>query len=255
MYRGVYTAAMGMLADLTRIDTLSNNLANIETNGYKADTPVFRTYLERAIFRIKPEPENRRVEVKKIGDVEQALIVDEIHTNFAQGDLEETRVPTHLAISGDAYFAVRKGNQVFYTRNGEFISDKNGQLVNTQGYYLLDANGQPVQFPKEGSVDDSGNILDQNGNVVSKIALYALQNPKKVGETLFTGQAQIVNVPNNPNNEVRILAGFVEKSNVNAVREMVRMIEAQRHYEATSKTILVHDELLNKIVNSVGALR
>jgi len=256
LYRGVYTAAMGMLADLTKIDTLSNNLANIETNGYKADTPAFRTYFERAIYRIKPEPENRRVDVTKIGNVEQAIIVDEIHTNFSQGYLEQTKVPSHMAISGNAYFAVRKGDQVFYTRNGEFIVDRNGQLVNTQGYYLLDSNGQVIQFPENGSIDEAGNVFDQNGNVVSRIALYTLQNPKKVGETLFTGQAQVIDANvQNQNNEVRILTGFVEKSNVNAVREMVKMIEAQRHYDTTSKAIVIHDELLNKVINSVGALR
>jgi len=254
LYRGVYTAAMGMLADITKMDILSNNLANIETNGYKADTPTFRAYLTREIYRIKPEPENRRVEFSKIGDVEQAIIVDEIRTHYAQGIIEQTNVPTHLAISGEGFFAVRKGNEVFYTRNGEFVVNGNRQLVNTQGYYLLDRNGNVITLPENGYIDEAGNVYDANRNIVSRVAIYTLQNPRKMGETLFTGQAQIVNI-DDPNSNVRILQGYVEKSNVNAVREMVKLIEAQRHYDATSKAIVIHDELLNKVINSVGALR
>lgn len=254
MYRGVYTAAMGMLADITRMDVVANNLANVETNGYKADTPAFKSYFTREIYRIKPEPENRKVEFAKIGDVEQAIIVDEIRTHYSQGILEQTNVPTHLAISGDGFFAVRKGDQVFYTRNGEFIADKDRRLVNTQGYYLLDSNGQEVTLPENGYIDESGNVYDANRNLVSSIPIYVLREPRKIGEALFTGQAQIVDL-NNPNSGVRILQGYVEKSNVNVVREMVKMIEAQRHYDASSKAIVVHDELLNKVINNVGALR
>ncbi|WP_346774428.1 flagellar basal-body rod protein FlgF [Fervidobacterium sp. 2310opik-2] len=250
LYRGVYTAAMGMLVDITKIDTLSNNLANVETNGYKADTPTFKAYFNKEIDRIKPEPENRRVEVKKIGNLEQAVILDEVRTNFSQGILEQTNVPSHIAINGDGFFAVRKANEIFYTRNGEFIRDSNGRLVNTQGNYLLNQNGQEIVVPETFSIDEAGNILDENGNVIDRIAVYALSNPRKIGDTLFTGQPQ-----NLPEDSFRILPGYIEKSNVNVVREMVKMIEAHRHYEATSKAIVVHDELLNKVINNVGALR
>lgn len=248
MYRGVYTAAMGMLADLTKMDVLSNNLANVETNGYKADSPAFRTYMEKEIYRIKPEPENRRSEVKSIGKVEQALVVDEVRTLFTEGNLEQTNIGTHLAIDGTAFFAVNRNGTAYYTRNGEFVVDNNRRLVNTQGYSLLDTNGNEITFPENGSIDESGNVFDGNGNVVAKIGVYDLSNARKVGDTLFTGDVQ-------QPNEFRILTGFVEKSNVNAVREMVKMIEAQRHYDTVSKTIYVHDELLNKVINNVGALR
>lgn len=249
MYRGVYTAAMGMLVDLTKIDTLSNNIANVETNGYKADTLAFKAYWEKEIYRIKPEPENRRVEVKNIGKLEQAVILDEVRTRFEQGILEQTNIPTHLAIHGDGFFAVRKGDQTYYTRNGEFLRDTDGRLVNTQGYVLLGRNGQELRVPENISIDGAGNILDQNGNTVGTIGVYYLQNPKKEGDTLFSGEAQPIQ------QNFRILSGYIEKSNVNVVREMVKMIQAHRHYEATSKMIVVHDELLNKVINNVGALR
>ncbi|HRD19634.1 MAG TPA: flagellar hook-basal body protein [Fervidobacterium sp.] len=248
LYRGVYIAVMGMLADFTRIDTLSNNLANVETNGYKADSPAFRTYMEEEIYRIKPEPENRRSEVKSVGQIEQALIVDEIRTLFTQGNLEQTGVETNFAIDGNGFFAVNKNGTVYYTRNGEFIADENRRLVNTQGYTLLDINGNEIIFPEGGSVGQDGNIFDANGNIVATVGIYNLSNPRKIGETLFNGDAQ-------QSDDFRILSGFVEKSNVNAVREMVKMIEAQRHYDSVSKAIYVHDELLNKVINNVGALR
>lgn len=250
MYRGVYTAAMGMLVDITKIDTLSNNLANVETNGYKADTPTFKAYFERELYRIKPEPENRRVDVRKIGSLEQAVILDEVHTNFSQGVVEQTNVPTHLALEGQGFFAVRKGEEVLYTRNGEFIRDSLGRLVNTQGYYLLDVNGQEIRVPEKISVSGEGNIIDETGNIIGTVGVYDLESPRKIGESLYFGNAQRMPVEN-----FRILSGYVEKSNVNVVREMVKLIEAHRHYEVTSKAIVVHDELLNKVINNVGALR
>ncbi|ODN30469.1 flagellar hook-basal body protein [Fervidobacterium thailandense] len=248
MYRGVYTAAMGMLVDLTKIDTISNNLANVETNGYKTDTPAFRTYLEREILRLKPEPENRRLEVKRIGRLEQAIVLDEVRTVFDQGTIEFTGVPTHFAISGEGFFAVRRGGEILYTRNGEFLVDQNRRLVTSQGHAVLDVNGNEIIFPENAYVDGNGDIRDANGNFIARIAVYNLENPRKIGDTFFTGtQVQA--------GEFRILQGYIEKSNVNAVREMVRLIDAHRHYEATSKAIVVHDELLNKIINNVGALR
>uniref|UniRef100_A0A7C4CDG0 Flagellar hook-basal body protein n=1 Tax=Fervidobacterium thailandense TaxID=1008305 RepID=A0A7C4CDG0_9BACT len=248
MYRGVYTAAMGMLVDLTKIDTVSNNLANVETNGYRADTPVFRTYLEREILRLKPEPENKRLEVRRIGRLEQAVILDEVRTVFDQGTLEFTGVRTHLAISGEGFFVIRRGGQVLYTRNGEFLVDQSGRLVTTQGHFVLDVNGNEIVFPENAYIDETGAVRDLNGNILTRIAIYNLENPRKIGDAFFTGtQTQA--------GDFRILQGYIEKSNVNAVREMVRLIDAHRHYEATSKAIVVHDELLNKIINNVGALR
>ncbi len=248
MYRGVYTAAMGMLVDLTKIDTLSNNLANVETNGYKEDTLAFKTHFEKAINSYKPEPENKRVKVSNIGVLPQAVILDEVKTTFTDGVYEETRVNTHLALSGNGFFKVQRGNQTLYTRNGEFIVNRDGYLVNTQGEYVLDSNNNRIVFPENGSIDEQGNILDGFGNLVGTIAVVGLDSPRKVGYNNFVGQEI-------QPGEFRILTGFVEKSNVNAVREMVKLIEAHRHYDITSKSILVHDELLNKVINNVGTLR
>ncbi|MCX7654387.1 MAG: flagellar hook-basal body protein [Fervidobacterium sp.] len=255
MYRGVYTAAMGMLVDITKIDTISNNLSNVETNGYKADALAFKTYLEKEIYRIRPKPEDKKVEAKRIGRLEQAVILDEVRTRLEQGILEQTNVPTHLAIHGEGFFAIRKGNEVYYTRNGEFIRDVNGYLVNTQGYYVLNSNGQQLQLPENFSIDDFGNVLGENGEIIDRIGIYSLQNPRKQGETLFSGNAQLIRDDQLTQSNTRILSGYLEKSNVNVVREMVKMIDAHRHYEATSKAILVHDELLNKVINNVGTLR
>jgi len=87
-----------------------------------------------------------------------------------------------LAISGEGFFAVRKGNEVFYTRNGEFVVNGNRQLVNTQGYYLLDRNGNVITLPENGYIDEAGNVYDANRNIVSRVAIYTLQNPRKMGE-------------------------------------------------------------------------
>lgn len=262
MYRGVYTAAMGMLVDLTKMDTLSNNLANVETNGYKADTAVFKTYLENEIYRLKPEPENRKLQVRRIGRLEQAVVLDEVRTWLEPGAVEQTGVPTHLAIAHEdpqvrnLFFAVRVGDETLYTRNGEFIVGGDGRLVNSQGYAVLNAEGREITLPPglgtyQVRINGRGEVYDENGTFVDRIGVFLVEDlDKRPGETNFRGQGQLAE-----ENLYRILSGYVEKSNVNAVREMVRLIEAHRHYEVTSKAIVVHDELLNKIINTVGALR
>ncbi|QTA38670.1 flagellar basal-body rod protein FlgF [Thermosipho ferrireducens] len=247
MYRGVYLAAMGMLADITKLDTLSNNLSNANTTGFKSDGLAFKTYLNKEIYALKPEPENKKMRYIKLGSFEQALVLDEVKTNFSQGVLEHTGVPTNMAIDGSGFFVVKKGDKTLYTRNGEFILNNEGYLTTNEGYYVLDVNGKPIKLDRDFEIADDGTIVN-NGRIV-KIAIVELDNLQKLGNTFFTGSPKTIR------KQFRILPGYVEKSNVDIVKNMVKMIEATRHYEVLAKAIVVHDELLNKSVNSVGTLR
>ncbi|ACJ75273.1 flagellar basal-body rod protein FlgF [Thermosipho africanus TCF52B] len=235
MYKGVYLASMGMLADITKLDTLSNNISNAETIGYKADNLAFKTYLEKRLHSFKPMPQEKKVEIKDIGKFEQAVILDEVKTDFSQGNIEHTENMLDFAIDGSGFFVVEKNGEKLYTRAGNFKISSDGFLVTSEGYYVLDKNDQRIK------------VFDKS-DLINNIKVVDLDNPRKIGYTFYKGQEI-------EKENFRILQGYVEKSNVDIVKEMVKMIEANRHYEVLSKAVTVHDELLNKSINSAGNLK
>ncbi|MBB6062614.1 flagellar basal-body rod protein FlgG [Thermosipho japonicus] len=235
MYKGVYLASMGMLADITKLDTLSNNISNAETIGYKADNLAFKTYLEKRLHSFKPMPQEKKVEIKDIGKFEQAVILDEVKTDFTQGNIEHTENMLDFAIDGSGFFVVEKNGEKLYTRAGNFKISSDGFLVTSEGYYVLDKNDQRIK-------------ISNKSDLINNIKVVDLDNPRKIGYTFYKGQEI-------EKENFRILQGYVEKSNVNIVKEMVKMIEANRHYEVLSKAVTVHDELLNKSINSAGNLK
>ncbi|HOJ88783.1 MAG TPA: flagellar basal-body rod protein FlgF [Pseudothermotoga sp.] len=249
MIRGIYTAAMGMLLDVAKVDTTANNLANVETIGYKKDRLAFRAYQDRAIYALP----NRR---EPIGNLTYSAVLDDVYLDTSKGAFQQTGNPLDLAIDSQGYFALQREDGIYYTRAGNFKIDSQGYLVNADGLQLLDENNQPIQFQDGYSVDQDGYVKDRFNNIVTRIGVYAFENPaglRKIGYTLLqptddSGQAVAAE-------DFRILSGYVELSNVNALMEMTRLIEAQRHFEISQKVVVVEDEILAKLTSQVGSLR
>lgn len=249
MVRAVYIAAMGMLSDTFKLDSTANNLANVDTVGYKKDIPVFSAYQNRSIYLSS----DRRT---PIGDLPYSSVVDRVYVDPSEGTLQYTANPLDLAIIGSGYFAVQRQDGVFYTRAGNFKLDPEGYIVNTEGLRLLDVNGQPIFFHPGYSIDEEGFVKDNLGNVVTRIAVYNFEserNLRKFGYTLFSPTEE--SGPPVAAENFRILSGYVELSNVNAVAEMVKMIELQRHFEVTQKIVLAEDEMFAKLLSQVATLR
>lgn len=249
MIRGIYTAAMGMLLDMSKVDTAANNLANIETVGYKKDKLIYRAYQDRAIYAL---PDRRR----PIGNLTYSAVLDDVFLDTSQGAIQQTGNLLDLAIDSDGYFALQGENNIYYTRAGNFKLDTQGYIVNPDGLRLLDENGQPIQFQDGYSIDQDGYIKDSFKNTITRLGLYTFENSsglRKIGYTLF--------VPTDESGEAvaaenfRILPGYIELSNVNALIEMTKLIEAQRHFEISQKVIVVEDEVLAKLTSQVGSLR
>lgn len=258
MIRGLYTSASGMMAEMVRNDVTSNNLANVNTTGYKKDTAVFRAFPEMLIHRVNDSKAGETNPAPVIGSLGTGAIVDEIFTSHEQGPLKESTNPFDMAIMGDGYFTVQNPNGTYYTRNGSFTVDSQGYLVNSNGDYLLGQTG-PIQLTDADntSIDESGNVIvktrtvDQNNNptetdtVVDTIRLVTMPDPnaaRKIGDSLFeTDQVQ-------PGNQVRVKQKFLEASNVNVVNEMVNMITVMRAYEANQKVITAHDQTLGQAI-------
>ena len=255
MIRGMYTAAMGMLNDMALLNQISNDLANVDTPGYRSDRLAFKTFLDRVIYSLNPDPRRGRVMKKPVGVLEGAVVVDEVRPDMSRGALEMTGGPLDLAIDGGGFFAVELNGKVLYTRAGNFKLDGEGYVVTPDGARLLDESGKPVKFSKGYRITEDRWVRDENGNGVARIAVYDFDSPEKLvkyGYTYFmesdeSGKPKPV--------DVGVRVGYIERSNVNALREMVNMIKALRHFEVAQRVITTSDELLGRLMNSVGTLR
>lgn len=251
MIRGLYTSASGMMAEMVRNDVTSNNMANVNTTGYKKDTALFKSFPELLIQRVNDNKKTDVIKPPVIGAMGTGAIVDEVVTSHEQGQLRETTNPFDLAIFGDGYFVVQNPNGTFYTRNGSFTLDGQGYLVNSNGDYLMGENG-PIRIGDTSNirVDESGEVFEK-GNRIDAIRLVTVQDKKqleKMGDSLFAGGQAVNGITG------KIKQNFIETSNVNVINEMVNMITIMRAYEANQKVITAHDQTLGQAME-VGATR
>lgn len=251
MIRGLYTSASGMLAELVRNDVAANNLANINTAGYRRNTAVFKSFPEMLLQRINDQ--NSAVIGGKppiIGSVGTGAIVDDILTSYNIGQLKESANPFDLALGGEGFFVVQTPVGERYTRNGSFTIDQNRNLITSEGHFVMGTKGPIRVLGNEFVVESNGNV-NVDGVLVDKIRVIDFPDKKvltKEGDTLFVGvQPQEVQ-------DVRIMQGYQELANVNPVTEMVDMITILRAYEANQKAVQAHDQLLGKAVNDVGRI-
>lgn len=246
MIRGLYTSASGMLAESVRSDATSNNLANVNTTGYKKDTTVMVSFPEMLMVRVA-DLKKGELQNPVLGTLGTGVLVDEVVTSHKQGQLKESSSSFDLAISGDGYFAVDTPGGQLYTRNGSFTLDRDGYLVTNQGYYVLGQAGR-IRVDGEFTVDSQGNV-SVNGNRVDTLRLVSFEDQSqlvKIGDSLFVAAEQGVQAGG------RVMQKFLETSNINAITEMVDMITIMRAYEANQKAIQAHDRTLEQVINDVG---
>lgn len=253
MIRGIYTSAAGMATEQVRSEVTTNNLANVNTAGFKKDTAIVKTFPEMLLSRIN-DPDKTKVNPTPrplVGKIGTGSIVDEIVTVHSLGQIKETGSPLDLAISGPGFFVVETPQGERYTRNGVFQLNGEGLLVTAEGYQVQGQIGAiPLQQGGQVTINESGQVL-LDGQLVDKIRVVDF-NPEteltKEGNSLFRGPAPDIEA------DVRLLQGYQELSNVNPITEMVNLITVMRTYEMNQKSIQSHDQLLDKAVNEVGRL-
>jgi len=262
MLRGLYTAASGMITESLRTDTISNNLANVDTTGYKKDTMVSEEFEAILLHRINDKQNNATSikgfsvgqEAPVVGPLGRGSKVSEIATIQDQGALQTTGNPYDLAISGKGYFVVNTPQGNRYTRNGNFYRSNAGQLVTVDGQAVLDNNNRPITLPQNAKLTFGANgQVSADNQPLTTLQLVDFQDRRallKEGNNLFFPQqgAQPTAATGT------ISQGVLEKSNVNVVSEMVQLINNYRMYEANSKSVTTQDSLLDKAVNEVGRL-
>lgn len=252
MIRGLYTSASGMTSQMTLTDVVTNNLANVNTGGYKKDIAITKDFREMLIYRINdPAARGFGFNASPIGTLGTGVIVDSIHTIHSRGDVRNTGNPLDVAIMGAGYFTVDTINGTRYTRNGSFSINSGRELVTSGGERVLGQNGPIIIAGNKVTIDETGGIYG-DGILIDnlKIATFADQNVmEKEGPYFRTrGPAQEVA------GQVQIQQGFLEGSNVNVVSEMVNLISVYRTYEANQKMVQTQDETLGKAVNDVARI-
>ena len=281
MVRGIYTAVSGMRAQQWRLDSVSNNLANVNTDGFKREQAAFRTSSSLLIRRVDDDgvymhPFGSGDAAPIIGRLGMGVELNELYTDFSQGPLRETHSQFDVALDGHGFFVVSTPLGERYTRNGSFILGREGLLVTKEGFPVMGENG-PIevkannfQIDPQGRVwvnaefdlDDPDVLVAMENNTWSETVLLDTLRVvdfdfsryiRKQGSSLFSsnefsGPATIMEGPDRP----VVLQRFVETANVNPVQEMVQMIEVNRAYEANQRIIQAHDTMLGVLINQTA---
>jgi len=249
--RGLYISGTGMLTQASRMNVLTNNIANAETSGYKSDKLLTRSFADMMIERIN-DPGIVNVS-KQVGPLNTGVHIDEIHTSLSEGPVEETGLSTDLAIEGDAFFTVRTPAGIMYTRAGNFKVDVNGYLVTADGGAVLGENGPIRVGTADFSVDETG-AVEAGGRRIDTLRMAAFADEgglRKAGDSLFVNYA---NQQELRAEGYKVRQEYLENSNVDVVDEVVRMIEVQRAYETNQRIIQITDETFGRAVNDIGRL-
>jgi flagellar basal-body rod protein FlgG len=252
MLSALFTAASGMTAQQAAIDIVANNLANVNTTGYKGSSARFQDLLYTTLQR----PVVTGANPPQIGQGVRAAAAE---PQLQQGTLQQTDSPLDLALSGEGWFTVSPdaaGNQRYYTRDGSLHEDAQRYLVTAQGYYLLGDDGNRIRIPAGASqiaVSPDGDLsCTVNGQpvAITRLGIVQFTNPpglEKAGHNLYQASAdsgQIVQ------SEATVEQYHLEASNVQVGDELVNLITAQRAYELDSRAVQTADEML-QIVNNL----
>ena len=269
MQTGYYSAAAGMVTQFNRLDVISNNLANVNTTGYKEDKVIIGDFM-RLYKEARDELplENQTKDSAKFLNRTMARtpqIVSE-YTDFSEGNLEKTDNPLDVALTREnLFFLVKTPQGIRLTRDGSFTTNDEGKLVTKQGYEVLSSDyfdgGGTIEFANT----DSTIHIDKNGqistnvpnsfkmNLGAKLFIFQPDNPKmlkKTGDNLYVYENETTYKPLESSNAVR--QGFIEKSNVNAVEMMTQLIETNRlvgMYQKAMDTQMneMNQDAINKI--------
>ncbi len=285
MLRGIYTSATGMIMNQYKLDVIANNLANADKTAFKSEDAIFKSFPEMLIRRTRDDglgwvPIGSFDLAPIVGKLGTGVELNEIFIRFEQGALKKTDNPFDLFIDDrnnptPSFFVVLTDRGEKLTKNGSFVLDKDGYIVTQDGFPLLGEKG-PIRVSRwNWVVKENGEIWinKKYGNdpqigtnetqnqweqpvLLDRIKIRTVEFPrelKKEGNSFYS-----ITPESGPMLELKeerfphILQGYLEASNVNIVREMTKLIEVQREYEANQKSITTHDSLLGKLINEVA---
>ncbi len=258
MLKGLYTAYTGMVHEQHRMDTLTNNLANSATVGFKKEGSTSQSFTDVLAYKIKDTTAPANLP-KKLGIMNLGVKIGENYTDYSQGAFRETGEPYDLAIGGDGFFAIEFTNKAGetstkYTRDGNFTLTQEGYLTTQEGDYVLSTTGSRIRLNTAltSKIEENGGIY-QNNQLVATIQVtdFADYNYlEHYGENYY----EAIEGATLQNADFKMYQGYLEQSNVETVQEMVNMIAVSRQYEANQKLIQTYDSSLEIAVSQLGRL-
>lgn len=271
MLRSMYSGISGMRGFQTKLDVIGNNIANVNTVGFKAGRVMFKDIMSQTIAGVTPGTEDPTggINAKQIGLGVSVGSIDTLHT---PGSAMTTNNPTDLRIDGDGFFMVKLSDEQetpFLTRAGDFHVDVARNLVTSDGFLVLDSGGEPIVLGENVtafSIAQDGTIIqkldDGTTDEGAVIGVARIPNPEgleKIGGNLY--RVTLNAVPDGDLEDVMyggndaeagtgaIISGQLEMSNVDLTGEFSEMIVAQRGFQANSRIITTSDEVLQEVVN------
>jgi flagellar basal-body rod protein FlgF len=244
MAYGMYISAEGALAQSLRLETIANNLANVDTTGFKKDLALFQARLAEEPARgLAPAGDG------SVNDIGGGVKPCESATDFSPGPMKNTGIETDLALRGRGFFMVDKHGEQMLTRAGNFTRRPDGMLVTPDDYPVLSEDGTPIILNGPWMFSENGTLA--TSDAVFRLAIAepeSLGDLAKVGENLFRPLAKVGPLPEG----LRTVAqGMLEGSGVNPVREMVEMIETTRAFEANVNMIRHHDQSFGTLISRI----
>lgn len=256
MVRGLYTAWTGLRNEQNRMDTMTNNLANVSTVGFKKEGTTSQSFDEVFAYRLKDCSVNLK-DINYLGGNRLGVKIGENYVDYSEGPMRVTDNALDLALTDEGFFAVEFMNRaeevsVKYTRAGQFMLDYDGCIVNANGDFLLDTEGQHIELDplKEVRVERDGGVY-QDDTRVATIQVQDFEDYdylERYGETYF----QPLEGARFKDSESQVESGVLEMANVSPVTEMVNMIAISRQYETMQKVVQTMDTSLEPVANSLG---
>lgn len=254
MDKGTYIAVSGSIAQERAMDVIAANLANINTDGFKAGGVLFESFLQKSLDPKNqiPSPEmiKKGMPTSQLPD-SAYLVASEGYTDYSQGPLRVTTHPFDIALEGEGFIAVNTPEGEMYTRGGSFQTNLKGELITKEGHALLDIQKKPIMVGLiKFNIDDSGRLLDENDEPFARIKVVDFTDKtvlEKRGAGLYAAPESVKRQAST----ALVKQGYIESSNINAVTEMTKMITALRTYEAFQKAIQSHDQMTARLITDV----
>jgi flagellar basal-body rod protein FlgG len=240
----------GALTQEMRLNVLANNIANVNTAGFKEDRIFQLPQTSDSVWNNTPAAARQNTALDNVSSLPVSTF-----TNFEQGPLKETGNSLDMALEGDGFFAIQTPGGIRYTRKGSFSLSQNGVLVTQEGYPVLGKNKGEIRINGQNvSVDSSGAVFVDNASVDSLdiVGFSNRNNLEKVGDSLYS--AQDPNDQGAPATTTQVQQGFIESSNVDSIKAMTDMIDVLRGYESYQKIIQSMNDTTSKTVNDVGKM-
>lgn len=257
MLRGIYSSVSAMINLQEQQSVITNNIANINTSGYKEQTVMSKSF-DEMILSNKDNYINGVPKTQTLGGLSFGVSIDETATNYTQGTHVSTGNNTDFALDGNGFFQVQdaKGN-TFFTRDGSFKVNTQGYLVTNAGYNVMGKNNitgniEPIHIGNEKISVNTNNDINING--VNKYSFNIVdfnnyKDLKKVGDNVYTGKNPI------QAKNFYVKQGYIEGSNVDYINSTTLLMENVREFEANQKVIQTIDSTLSKIANEIGTVR